>query len=621
MEIADWHVVRSEGDFDIHFWDFGGQELLHSMHRCFLTDQTCYVVTVKSRETKGTQRARYWLRNVTAFASSSPVLLYVNCWDNDDGRRAIDEPRLRKDYPNIVDVVYVSAKEAEDDAFDEKLMRPLIDMAANSEALKRTVNSRWLAVRRAIARENDAGKGKKRHYLTKDQYHDLCQEAGVEDDSAPALLSYFNALGVCFSYHRDADNNELDNYKLLNPVWLTNAVYAVIEEGMVFAQKGTIKLDAVRTLLWNRATDELILKDETGKETVKIPRRRTMPEYVYSKNECRWVVDVAAAHNLCYEVDRETLFFPALCTNNTPAEALGEQKGFPNHAEYRFRYDYLPDSVLHRLMIRCLKKGLAVRSRWLRGMILDVLDTHRAIIRMDDDETLKVEIWYKEGKAAFEVFPMLRTEILSVSDGLNLKAKELVADGRDSFPLVQLVQAYKNRNDVWWGNETGDKFSVKELLGRFFDTETVDCLDIDKDGRLVIGPYPYHRRNKNDPTLRRAVWEAYGKKCQYCNLPLSYDELQIDHILATNHLKSRDNRTDLYLAELAQRGFDLKKPDYIENYFPSCGKCNRGKSNATRDAVTLREYHAIARDKLDDVLALDAKYKASFRKSPDEFNL
>ena len=99
VEILNQDVPCGGSTLCLHFWDFGGQQLLHAMHRCFLTEDSCYVVTVKSRETKADQRARYWLRNVTAFAPKSPILLYVNCWDNDNGLRVLDEPRLRKEFP------------------------------------------------------------------------------------------------------------------------------------------------------------------------------------------------------------------------------------------------------------------------------------------------------------------------------------------------------------------------------------------------------------------------------------------------------------------------------------------------------------------------------------------
>ena len=85
--------------------------------------------------------------------------------------------------------------------------------------------------------------------------------------------------------------------------------------------------------------------------------------------------------------------------------------------------------------------------------------------------------------------------------------------------------------------------------------------------------------------------------------------MQVDHILARNRKETGDSHVRLYLKELENRGFDLEHPDLIENFFPSCGRCNRAKSNDTRDAVTLREYHAIALNHTPKVLKLTEKRK------------
>ena len=615
VEIADHHVDRGADSFDIHFWDFGGQEILHAMHRCFLTDKTCYVVTVKSRETKGTNRARYWLRNIRAFAPNSPVLLYVNCWDDDDGRRCIDESKLRDDFKDlkIVDVVYVSAKRAEEAEFRRKLLDRIERMASESYGCKQEINYRWLAVREAIREESRAT-----HYLTKERYDALCRENGIPEEQAPALLELFNILGVCFSYHWDENRVALADYRLLNPIWLTNAVYAVIEEGMAYAQSGKIKFDSVRQMLGNRGPRELTKRDPSGQERTK-PYRRTMPKIVYSKEECRYVIDVAANRTLCYKVDENTLFFPALCTNNTPKTALGAQAGFPSCAVYRFRYDYLPDSLLHRMMISCLKKGFAVRETWLQGMILEDPDAHRAIIRMTGDETLSVEIWHKDERPAWELFPMLRAEILEAGRTLNMSVRsEWIADGEDEFQVIALLQSHRNGQKVVYGNAPGKAYPVYELLTRFYDSWAVQNLQI-SEGRLETRPYRYHACKKEKPALRRAVWEAYEKKCVYCGKTLMQNEIQIDHVLAVRRKKTDDPQTRLYLAVLKNRGFHEEAPgypDYLENYLLSCGDCNRKKSNEVWSAASLRFYHELALQHTEEIIRLMERYEQGLRWDP-----
>lgn len=598
VEIADWHAVRSEGDLDIHFWDFGGQEILHSMHRCFLTDQTCYVVTVKSRETKGTQRARYWLRNVTAFAPNSPILLFVNCWDNDDGARCIDEPLLRMEYPNIKHVVYVSAKEASDLYFSEKLMKPLICMAADSEACNRTINRHWDTVRQAIIEES-----KTKHYLTRTRYHQLCIESQIEDEDAPALLTYFNALGVCFSYHREGNNN-LKNYKLLNPVWLTNAVYAIIEEGMAYAQEGRISLSSIEQMLGNREPEKLIVIDSLGKETIR-PYRRTMPGIVYQKLECQYIIDVASARNLCYREADKTLFFPALCTNNTPAEALSNPKEYPKHIEYLLQYSYLPDSVIHQLVIRCRKADLTINHCWLRGMILGSMDAHKAIIRMDGDEGLRIEIWSKLNRSAYELFELIRREILAVNSNLGLTAQEFIVEGKCEKTIEELLAAAQAKKTVYWCKKW---IAAEELLGRFYENWTLNFMRVEEDGVITVPIIPrvFHPYSKNNQFLRKALYHAYGGYCQYCGQLISdIREMQVDHILPRDYV-TLPELTE-YIRYLEQQGF---KTDCVENYFPAHGHCNREKSNNV-DPFALLARHERAGIKAVTVLRLMEKGKKS----------
>ena len=89
-------------EFKINFWDFGGQENMHAMHRCFLTERTLYVVVINNRWDLD-QQARYWLDNIRSFAPNSPVILAVNLWEGIH-KYGLDTNRLHRDYPNLVEV-------------------------------------------------------------------------------------------------------------------------------------------------------------------------------------------------------------------------------------------------------------------------------------------------------------------------------------------------------------------------------------------------------------------------------------------------------------------------------------------------------------------------------------
>lgn len=595
VEISDYHVNGTDGSFDIHFWDFGGQDILHSMHRCFLTDNTGYVVMVKTRETNPDNCARFWLRNVKAFAPNSPVLLFINLWEDDDGLRVIDETRLRKDYPNVKKIVYCSAKKASQKVFRETVMDSIIGMAEEYRDEMRSIPASFDAVRRKIIKENEI-----KDILDKTRYRKICEASGVEDAEAPALLTYLNRLGVCFSYHLNATGDELKKYKLLKPIWLTNAIYAIIKEGAANASEGRIKASSIHQMLVNPAPEIVDGKQYT----------RTAPRIRYKKNEPDYVLAVAEAYSLCYRVDEDLLFFPALCPKDSPKEALEEPDGFPCHAEYRFKYEYLPDTVVHKLMIRLLKKDLNVQHCWHDGTVVGCWDEHKIIIRMvDDDRTLRIDVYSKEGMPVFEAFPLIREEILCVNSDLGIKAKEIISDGEDEFTMAALVSSVKDGDDRIRGSHSGKAFSSIALLQRFYDAIAIAEMGIDEKGYVYRKPYQFHKASKDDPIVKRAIYESYRKTCQYCGAPITWNEMNIDHIIPMGYKPDEDERVEFYLGELRSSGFDTKNPNYIENYVPTHRYCNIRKSNNARTVSTLREYHAIAIDHTNRILELIKKYK------------
>lgn len=591
VEILDYPVGSGAEAFTIHFWDFGGQQLLHSMHRCFLTDETCYVVTVKTRETKANERARYWLRNVRAFAPKSPILLFVNCWENDDGRRSIDEPGLRKEFPLIQNVVYCSAKQAEKPEFRKQVMKPIIDMAAASEGIARKVPAPWVRVREAIEAESKAN-----NYLDRARYHALCKENGIQDEQAPELLSFFNNLGVCFSFHRDREKKELADYKLLNPVWLTNAIYAVIEEGRIHAKEGRISREEIGHMLCNRAPDTVY-----GKQY-----RRTAPELVYQPMECPFILDVAIAYDLCYRIDKKALFLPALCGADTPAEALSDPEGFGQHVSYLLRYTYLPDSVLHQLMIRCMRNHLTVEKCWQRGMILYVWNLHEVIIRMTDDESLRIDVYSTGEQRAYALFWALRKEIEEINYKLNLNSKEFILDGTNAFSLGSVLGAARSNSDLF--DEDGNPYNAQKLLGSFYEESFVQTMRIENGSIVIpIAKRTYHKQKKSDPAFRHALYDAYNRICPYCSNPIpNIRDMQVDHILPATLPHNPEVKP--YLDYLVSCGFEIENPDYIENYFPTHGYCNRDIGNRV-DAFSLPYWHDIAAQHTPRVIALMEEYK------------
>lgn len=116
----------------------------------------------------------------------------------------------------------------------------------------------------------------------------------------------------------------------------------------------------------------------------------------------------------------------------------------------------------------------------------------------------------------------------------------------------------------------------------------------------------YHPYSKDNPFVRKALYETYSKKCVYCGDLIQPKNMHVDHILATNAKTSDDDELNQYIDELMSDGFVL---DSIENYHPSCASCNIKKSNKNFTVASLRFYHNEAKDKSSKVLKKIEQFK------------
>ena len=75
-----------------------------------------------------------------------------------------------------------------------------------------------------------------------------------------------------------------------------------------------------------------------------------------------------------------------------------------------------------------------------------------------------------------------------------------------------------------------------------------------------------------------------------------------------NFIKGKLPELKEYISYLEERGFDISKPDYVENYMPTHGHDNLDKSDFV-ELFTLLARHEIALRKTNKIVNLYEKYK------------
>lgn len=334
------HKIYNTDDREIqvHFWDFGGQEILHSMHRLFLTKRALYVVVLNVREDTQDERARYWLYNLHSYAAGAPVLLVLNKMDM-NRNASVNEHDLRDLYPSLMEIVKLSARDDSKEAFEANMIA----------ALRRQIGAfQYPPLPLSWSRLRVELQSMECSYIRSEAYHALCDKCGIveNDDVRRELLIWFCDMGISFCC---GGSMRLEDYVVLKPEWITNAISAILWNGREDVQNGVISHESIY---------QILNKPECHPFTA-------YPESHYKPNEVDYVLQVMRKFHLSFWVNEEMEFIPALCRYEAPA-IIYDYAYDPGVLEFRIHYDYLPLNVLHRLMVE-LRSDLDPDQSWRTG--------------------------------------------------------------------------------------------------------------------------------------------------------------------------------------------------------------------------------------------------------------
>lgn len=89
---------------------------------------------------------------------------------------------------------------------------------------------------------------------------------------------------------------------------------------------------------------------------------------------------------------------------------------------------------------------------------------------------------------------------------------------------------------------------------------------------------------------KKRVWENSGKRCTYCNHPLTYESMTLDHIVPLSAFKD----------DLKSQGH----ADDEDNLCVACSTCNSAKA-----AMSVKEFRKFVNTRNAELLKLEADYR------------
>ncbi len=324
----------------LNIWDFGGQEIMHSTHRFFMTHRSVYVLVLAGREE---HRLEYWLGLIDSFGGNSPIVIVVNKSDQDT--LDLPERALKRRYPTIRSIVPTSCKTGE----KIDLLQNVLDLIVlGLPNRKDPIAENWFVVKQHL--EDLA---KKCNYLSYSDYLALCRQEKINDrDNQKTLIRYLHDLGVVL--HFEDSQLPLHETMVLNPEWVTRGVYRVLNyERLRKKDHGRLHIDTLKELL--------------------------DPEE-YPEDRYHFIIRMMERFELCYPLYNAVGWY--IIPDLLPVDEPNVARDFPEELHFQYRYKSLPSTIVTRLIVRLHRYTV---ETWRSGAILRFEDND-ALIRANENE-------------------------------------------------------------------------------------------------------------------------------------------------------------------------------------------------------------------------------------------
>ena len=519
-----------KGDkIELHFWDFGGQAIMHSMHRLFLTNRTLYVVVTNARDNKANEQAWYWIRNIKSFAKGAPVLLLINQKDQNPSAN-INETGLRKEYPQIKGVSIVSAKEDTTEEFNKLIREEICRIVSEMESVHTLFPKSWHLLM-------DDLQEMKTDYIDSKEFLEKCRDKGIDiqQDTLDRIICWYQDLGVCFYSRKHPVERR---YMVLKPKWLLNALYILSFNGRKYAKNGIIKEEDIYKLICEPVPDEDI--------------KKVWSDISYESDEIQYIINVLLNFNLVYRIDNEQFFVPMLCDENEPTVIDDFETEDAIHVS--FKYEYLPENVLHRLMVLHgfeLNRDLV----WKTGAVLERKRLGWQALARSKDNCIDVyaKASDQETHPINSYLDIIRESVYRINSDFGLAAEEYITyakDGKTDEFEYQLLEESKNAG-------------LNEVYSRVFKARiTIDeIIGVIKSPNLLQSDIEY-------------IYECVMSACKQIQARKIYWN-------KPNHMVSEDDRNDGMRDLISSRGLFVRDQTHA-------GRGQEGKNPGEVDLMVMK---------------------------------
>lgn len=440
INIREWEVAGKEregekaGTIKLNVWDFGGQEIMHATHQFFLTKRSLYILVLDARKGENDCNIQYWLKIIQSYGGDSPVLVVTNQCDQDF--LELNENRLKKDYaPNIKGFFATSCK----DGSGIEELRGAIEKEINELAhVYDVLPKSYFDIKGKLE-----GLAESRNFIDIEDYRGICREHTVDkEEEQNVLLRFLHDLGNVLNFGDPEDPYQLRDTNILNPEWVTEGVYKIINDRGLKEQK-----------------DKGVLA--IGKMGVILEDKQRYP-----KKRHGFIIDMMRKFELCFDFPEgkgQRVLIPELLGRNEPGIDwnAGESLNFEYH------YSVLPSGLICRFIVRMHSKVTKHRIYWRSGVLMDV-GKNIALVRGDTDSgKIFISVGGPE-ETRKDALKVIRDELKAIHATVpRLDVKEKVPLAEEAGIVVDYAHLLRLREageENCWPEGAERSYKVKKLL-------------------------------------------------------------------------------------------------------------------------------------------------------------
>jgi internalin A len=294
----------------------------------------------------------------------------------------------------------------------------------------------FVKLRRTLEIMMDSTAVQLRDTMSLDEYNVLCDRHGVDASQRDGFLRRLNDLGAMLYFGDDA---RLELNVVLNPFWVTEGIYRILNHESLIQAGGKLKVEQIRGIL---------------------PRDR------YPPDKAMYILDMMCKFELCFALDeKQTLFLlPDLLPPQQPRLPFFDSA---DALKLQFEYPVWQGVTLTRLFVR-LNQYLVEDAYWRNGALLQSLDNNNRALVMADEVDRRLRLWVDGNPATRRnLLNRIREELNVIHGNQREQIKELVITPQGGEVSYQLLVSLEAKGAKTYDVLIGDKLielDVKELL-------------------------------------------------------------------------------------------------------------------------------------------------------------